>query len=415
MSHQEPLAFGCVGLGGYAATAVKALLNEQDRTDLPSAARLVAAYDPDLPAHTACVDELRNRGVSIHDDLAALLADPRCHAVWLPVPIGLHKPFTEQALAAGKAVLCEKPAAGCIDDVLAMIEARDRFRLPVAIGFQSIYQPQIQQAKQRLLEGAIGEIGRATVIACWPRTERYYHRNTWAGRLKHNGRWVLDSPANNAMSHFINQALFLMGREMGESACPVGVEAELYRANPIENYDTCAMRLTLDSGGELLIYLTHACREVYGGIIEIDGCNGRMRCERGRPIEFTIGNRREHLGVDQPNLGLMIRSFSNWVQGRSQIVSTLEGGRAHALAISGASQSTPVRTIAAQYVHTTGQKEELRREISEIHELCVTCAREGWLFHESGLAPWSSPPGRLDLRGYHHFAGIPLTHAPAAS
>src|SRR6185295_13377270 len=78
-------------------------------------------------------------------------------------------------------------------------------------------------------------------------------------RISRDGRWVLDSPANNALSHYLHLALFLLGPTERESAFPEEVEAELYRANPIESYDTCSLRLTFEGGAHALVGFTHAC------------------------------------------------------------------------------------------------------------------------------------------------------------
>src|SRR5581483_895161 len=104
------------------------------------AATLAAVCDPALERFGARVRDLASRGVTIAKSFDQLLACD-IEAVWLPLPIDLHRPYTENALAAGRAVMCEKPAAGSVDDVDAMIEARDRSRLPVIVGFQDIYQP----------------------------------------------------------------------------------------------------------------------------------------------------------------------------------------------------------------------------------------------------------------------------------
>jgi len=41
------------------------------------------------------------------------------------------------------------------------------------------------------------------------------------GQLQRNGAWVLDSPVQNALNHFVNLTLFLLGPSPEESALPV--------------------------------------------------------------------------------------------------------------------------------------------------------------------------------------------------
>ena len=205
-----------------------------------------------------------------------LLAHP-AEAVWLPLPIPLHRPYTEQALAAGKAVLCEKPAAGCVQDLDVMQDAQRLAGLPVAVGFQDIYEPTTLALKRALLDGRIGTVESVTLTACWPRDSRYYARSAWAGRRRQDGAWVMDSPASNALAHYLNLALFLLGDSLTDSATPVRVEAELYRANPIETYDTSGLRLVTPSGVPLLALLTHACRETRPPRITVQGTHGVIR------------------------------------------------------------------------------------------------------------------------------------------
>ena len=86
----------------------------------------------------------------------------------------------------------------------------------------------------------------------------YYNRNDWAGRIKSDsGEWVLDSPANNAMAHYLHNALYVLGETPTTSARPISVQAELYRANPIENYDAAVLRVMTDKNVEVLFYGAH--------------------------------------------------------------------------------------------------------------------------------------------------------------
>src|SRR5688572_22023934 len=100
-STAAPVRFGLTGLGGHAAYVCDQLLAES-RSGRPSA-ELVAVADPALDRFPCRIAELRAQGVKVFGHFHDLLAQP-IDAVWLPLPIDLHLPFTEQALAAGKSV-----------------------------------------------------------------------------------------------------------------------------------------------------------------------------------------------------------------------------------------------------------------------------------------------------------------------
>src|SRR5262245_21239415 len=152
---QGPVRFGLAGLGGYAAYMSDRLLAEA-QTSRPHA-RLLAVCDPEVERFPERVAELRGKGVLVLNTLDQLLARD-IDAVALPIPIDLHRGFTDAALQSGKAVLCEKPAAGNVDDVDAMIAARDAANRPVGIGFQDVYQPGVLELKRRILRGDFGVV-----------------------------------------------------------------------------------------------------------------------------------------------------------------------------------------------------------------------------------------------------------------
>jgi len=86
----------------------------------------------------------------------ALLDDPEVDAVYIPLPNSLHRPWTEQAAAAGKHVLCEKPLGVDAADAAAMVDACDRAGVVLLEAFMYRFHPQIERLQQLLREGAIG-------------------------------------------------------------------------------------------------------------------------------------------------------------------------------------------------------------------------------------------------------------------
>ncbi|MEL6644120.1 MAG: Gfo/Idh/MocA family oxidoreductase [Pseudomonadota bacterium] len=107
------------------------------------AAAEFAAFAPDL---------------RVHDSYEALLADPEIDAVYIPLPNHLHVEWTLKALAAGKAVLCEKPLAMRADDFDAVIAARDASGLLAAEAYMIVHHPQWQRARALVQDGAIGRL-----------------------------------------------------------------------------------------------------------------------------------------------------------------------------------------------------------------------------------------------------------------
>jgi predicted dehydrogenase len=123
----------------------------------------------------------------------------------------------------------------------------------------------VQSLKRDIMAGVLGRPLRMRTLAYQPRPLGYFRRNDWAGRIRTaDGRAVFDSPVNNAAAHFLHNMFYLLGATRESSAMPAWVQAELYRANPIENYDTAALRCQTQCGVEVLFYTTHAVEERRG-------------------------------------------------------------------------------------------------------------------------------------------------------
>jgi len=393
-------------VGGFAKTI--ASIVSQHGPQIDPALELTAVCDPALDAHEDQVRQLKGDGVTAYDTYEQLLDHDGIEAVWLPLPIDLHRGFTERALAAGKAVMVEKPVAGSLQDVDAMIAARDEAGLPVAVGFHDIYARTTAALKRQLLDGEFGEVRRATVYACWPRGDVYFNRSTWAGKRQRNGVWVMDSPANNALAHYIALSLFLLGPEPDRSADAVEVAAELYRAGPIETFDTCSLKITLANGVELIVLFTHACTETLHPNIVIEGADGKT-------VGWTFDAVGDRLPrgcqqvVSHPRTRKdMVQRFAQLVRGidNDQLaVASLEVGRAHTLVVNAASEATPVIDVPERAIEiVTGRGGTVSR-VPGIEAAFSRCAAEGKSLHESGAYGFTQPAGVLDTRGYTRFAG----------
>lgn len=403
MSTDTPVAFGVAGLGGFGASVRDALQQLQAK---PSPlVKFVAACEPAQELHAATIAKLKSEGVTVVDDFQKMLALP-IQAVWLPVPIHLHRPFTEKALAAGKWVISEKPASGTIQDIDAMIAARDRHQGKVAIAFQDIHERSTGKIKQRILDGALGRITYISVSQCAPRPKSYYDRNNWGGRLRIGETWILDSPCTNAMAHSVNLALFLAGPELNKSAVPQSVDAELYRSRDIPSADTTCIRAHLPGGSKLLILMTHACATVTGPFVVLRGEKGELHMGReSAEFRYTDG-RTETIARTIETLRTAEVAIERWTgRNTSAPLAELEVARQQTLTVNGAFDATPIRTLSKQFVQMKDEAKDPQPYVPDIESVFAECVRRGVLPHESGLAPWSSPAGSLNLQDYKAFAG----------
>ena len=287
----DPVRVLMAAIGGYGCHYLQALLDEGPA----GRASLAGVVDP-FATLSAAWPRVRALGVPVVDDVDAFFAAGR-HADLTVVasPIHWHVPQSVAALDSGSHVLCDKPLGATVPDVDRLVAARNRAGRFVMVGYQWSYSAAIQALKRDLLDGRYGHPLRLATLCAWPRDRAYYRRNSWAGRLRDgdSGAWVLDSPANNAMAHFLHNALFVLGPAMTHSALPAAVTAELARAYPIESADTAACRVLTDAGCEVLFLASHVTEGTIEPRFRIE-CDGGVIVygESGRHVVGTTSDGR---------------------------------------------------------------------------------------------------------------------------
>jgi predicted dehydrogenase len=242
------------GAGGWGESYLKPLLAGADAEKW----KLVSVVDPH-PEKCSLLGALREQRIPIFSSLDESLQKHASDLTILASPIHVHAEQTRLALERESHVLCEKPLCVGLADFNAMEQAERASGKTVTVGYQWSFSEAIQRFKADLLAGRFGAARRLRTLVLWPRDEAYYQRNRWAGRQwLESGHAVFDSPVNNAASHFLHNMFYVLGSSPSESATPGRVQAELWRANAIENYDTAALRIEVESGAELLFYTSHA-------------------------------------------------------------------------------------------------------------------------------------------------------------
>lgn len=144
------LGWGIVSTGRHADHKIAPAINAAPH------ARLAAVYSRDQARADAFAE--RHGAMAAYDSLEAMLQDARVEAVFIVSPNALHAAHAVQAAQAGKHVLTEKPMATTIEDAIAMIQACQRHRVTLGVGFHLRYHPAHLDAYRALRDGTLGTI-----------------------------------------------------------------------------------------------------------------------------------------------------------------------------------------------------------------------------------------------------------------
>lgn len=348
-------------------------------------------------AAEAC-EELEQVGATLYSDYQEMFRAEhgKIDLCCIPTGISWHCPMTVAALQAGAHVLLEKPVAATLAEVDTMIAARDAAKRQVIVGYQDLCHAPILHMKQRILAGDIGQTQTVRLMACWPRPVAYYERNDWAGRVKVGDQYVYDSPANNALAHYVIASLYFTAGKMDSVDRVVSGEGELYRAKPIESFDTMSVRVKTVSEAEILITLTHSCPEVRSPVIEIHGSAGSIRWDFDDKITHQPSGESLPAPAGPGLTKDMIRQMVGAIEAGGQIGCTLEMAREHTRLINALHEHCPIHDVPATF-HGQGEfQDSPLTYIEGSMEAADKTFREGKLFSELGL-PWAQPAAKFQV------------------
>lgn len=96
----------------------------------------------------------------------SLLEDDQIDAIYLALPHGLHCRWAVRALKAGKAVLCEKPAAMSEEEMRLIAGTARECGVLFMEAMKTRFIPAYREVKRRIGEGAIGEVVSVETSLC---------------------------------------------------------------------------------------------------------------------------------------------------------------------------------------------------------------------------------------------------------
>ncbi len=244
-----------VGAGGYAQGYVKYLFALKDPSVVFEG--IVDPYFSAVPNK----EEITAANIPVYDTMEEFYAKHTADLAIISTPPYLHCEQSIRALENGSYVLCEKPISPTEEEAEMMLSAEKKYGKWIAIGYQWSFSRAIQAWKQDVLDGVLGKPVSMKTAVSWPRNLAYYGRGTgWAGRISKGDTMILDSIASNACAHYLHNMLFILGSRMDESAEITDLEASCFRANDIENFDTCSLKMKVGNVS-LCFIASHAAKK----------------------------------------------------------------------------------------------------------------------------------------------------------
>lgn len=158
---RRPIRIGIAGFGTAARSFVPAI-QAHPGFELVTVAEPVQAVRDEI---------IRDHGIRSHESIAEMLADPRLDAVYIATPTERHWEHVQQAMAAGKHVLVEKPMAAKIEHAKAMVAAAEAAGIVFMVGHSHSYDLPIQRMREIITGGSLGRVRMANI---WCYTDWMY-------------------------------------------------------------------------------------------------------------------------------------------------------------------------------------------------------------------------------------------------
>jgi predicted dehydrogenase len=225
----QPIGFAIVGTGMIAEFHAQAI------AQIPEA-KLIAVFSRDSKK---CTDFAQKVGVKAAESLADIAQNPLIQAVCITTPSGAHAEGAVPMLAAGKAVLCEKPLEVSLAAVDRILHAAREGGGILAGVFQNRLGSGAQLLKAAIEAGRFGKLSLSSAYIKWWRSDAYYTSSNWKGTWRLDGGGAL----MNQGIHAVDLLQWLVGLPKR-----VGAFAATRAHGMIETEDTLSATLQFPDG-----------------------------------------------------------------------------------------------------------------------------------------------------------------------
>ena len=214
----------------------------------------------------AAMYDVPSPSIYSYDNFDEIRNNKEIQAVYIALPNSMHAEYTIRAAKAGKHVLCEKPMATSIADCKAMIEACQKHKVKLMIGYRCQYNKLHLKAIELIRAGQIGQVQAI---------EAAFGFNIKPGEWRLNKKMAGGGPLMDVGIYCLNASRYLTGEEPADIKAISSVIDHDGRFNEVEENDGWTMKFP--SG------IIASCNTTYGGngmnFFKVHGSKGAIQMD----------------------------------------------------------------------------------------------------------------------------------------
>jgi myo-inositol 2-dehydrogenase/D-chiro-inositol 1-dehydrogenase len=214
-------------------------------------------------------------GVTNFSKAEDVFAAREVDAVLIATSTATHVDYIEMGVAAGKAILCEKPIDLSLERVNALKAHIEDTEVPIMLGFVRRFDPGHAAVQKAISDGEIGELHQVVITSRDPGMAPDAYIETSGGIFR------------DMTIHDLDLARFLLGEEVSTVSAHGSRLVNPALMEQCDDYDTVAVTLMTSSGKQAIITNSREASYGYDQRVEVFGSKGMVISENHRENQVT--------------------------------------------------------------------------------------------------------------------------------
>jgi len=176
---KDRLGVALVGLGYYSTDLLAPALQLTQRCYLAG----VVTGTPSKAEQWKKQYNLPDKNIYSYDNFDTIANNPDIDVIYVVLPPSMHAEYSIRAAKAGKHVWCEKPMAVSVAECQSMIDACNKNKVKLSIGYRLHHEPNTQQIMKFAKDQTYGKVTKVEARAGYfdPRTDHWKQKKSLGG------------------------------------------------------------------------------------------------------------------------------------------------------------------------------------------------------------------------------------------